>query len=64
MAGLIDNGATFGLCYTTGSGLQWDSEIGGSGLILNPGEDVSGDILLESSGKILLEDGTSFILLE
>lgn len=64
MPGLIDNGAVEGLCYTTGSGLQWESKIGGSTLLLNPGEDLTGVILLESSGKILLEDGTSFILLE
>ena len=62
MAGLIDNEATTGLTYTIGTGLQWITEIGGAGLILNPGE--HGKIQLEATGYILLEDGVSFILLQ
>ena len=62
MAGLIDNEAVTGLTYTVNTGLQWTSEVGGGGLILNPGE--HGKIQLEATGYILLEDGVSFILLQ
>ena len=64
MAGLIDNEATTGLAYTVNTGLQWTSEVGGGGLILNPGEQGTGYIQLETTGYILLEDGVSFILLQ
>lgn len=64
MPGLIDEEGTTGLAYTTGSGLQFESRIGNAGLIINPGESGSGDILMENSGYILLEDGFSFILLQ
>lgn len=64
MAGLIDDEATTGLAYTTGTGLQWESRIGSSGLILNPGESGTGFVLMENSGYILLQDGVSFILLQ
>ena len=64
MAGLIDNEAVTGLAYTVNTGLQWTSEVGGGGLILNPGEAGTGFIQLETTGYILLEDGVSFILLQ
>ena len=64
MAGLIDNEAVTGLTYTVNTGLQWTSEVGGGGLILNPGEQGTGYIQLEATGYILLEDGVSFILLQ
>ena len=64
MAGLIDNEAVTGLSYTVNTGLQWTSEVGGEGLILNPGEQGTGYIQLETNGYILLEDGVSFILLQ
>ena len=64
MAGLIDNEAVTGLTYTVNTGLQWTSEVGGGGLILNPGEQAHGYIQLETNGYILLEDGVSFILLQ
>jgi len=64
MPGLIDEEATTGLAYTTGTGLQWTSQIGGGGLDNNPGEAGHGFILMENSGYILMEDGNSFILLE
>ena len=64
MAGLIDNEAVTGLTYTVNTGLQWASEVGGGGLILNPGEQGTGYIQLEATGYILLEDGVSFILLQ
>ena len=64
MAGLIDNEAVTGLTYTVNTGLQWTSEVGGGGLILNPGEQGTGYIELETNGYILLEDGVSFILLQ
>lgn len=65
MAGLIDDEAVTGLAYTVNTGLQWTSEIGGGGLILNPGEQGTGFIQLETTGYILLETGAgSFILLQ
>ena len=64
MSGLIDEEATTGLAYTTGTGLQWTSRIGSAGLILNPGEAGTGYVLMEDAGYILLEDGADFILLE
>ena len=64
MAGLIDNEATTGLAYTIGTGLQFESNIGNAGLMINPGEAGTGSMLMENSGYILLEDGVSFILLQ
>ena len=64
MPGLIDQDGTTGLAYTTGSGLQFESNIGNAGLLINPGEAGHGFILMESSGYILMEDGVSYILLE
>lgn len=64
MPGLIDEGATTGLTYTTETGLQFESRIGNAGLIINPGQSDTGYILMETSGYILMEDGVSFILLE
>ncbi len=64
MAGLIDDEATTGLSYTTGTGFQFESNIGNASLIVNPGEAGSGFVLMENIGYILLEDGTSFILLQ
>ena len=62
--GLIDFGATTGLAYATGTGLQFQSEIGTADLIVEPGEAGSGEVLMESAGYILLEDGFSYIALE
>lgn len=64
MPGLIDEEGTTGLAFTTGTGLQFESNIGNAGLIINPGEAGTGFVLMESSGYILLEDGFSFILLQ
>ncbi len=64
MPGLIDEEGTTGLAFTTGTGLQFESNIGNAGLIINPGEAGTGSILMETSGYILLEDGFSFILLQ
>lgn len=64
MPGLIDEEGTTGLTYTTGTGLQFESNIGNAGLIINPGEAGTGFVLMEDSGYILLEDGFSFILLQ
>lgn len=64
MPGLIDEEGTTGLAYTTGTGLQFESDIGNSGLIINPGEAGTGFVLMENAGYILLEDGFSFILLQ
>lgn len=64
MPGLIDQEGTTGLAYTTGTGLQFESRIGTSGLIVNPGESDAGYVLMQDSGYILLQDGISFILLE
>lgn len=51
-------------CLHDWDGLQFESRIGNAGLIINPGESQQGYVLMENSGYILLEDGTSFILLE
>lgn len=64
MPGLIDEEGTTGLAYTTGTGLQFESNIGNAGLIINPGEAGTGFVLMQDSGYILLEDGFSFILLQ
>ena len=50
MAGLIDDEATTGLAYTTGTGLQFESNIGNAGLIINPGEAGTGSVLMENFG--------------
>ena len=64
MPGLIDQDGTTGLSYTTGTGLQFESNIGNAGLIINPGETGTGSVLMENSGYVLMEDGVSYILLE
>ena len=64
MPGLIDTEGTTGLAYTTQTGLQWESRIGGESLIIDPGEAGTGYVLTQTGGYILLQDGVSRILLQ
>lgn len=64
MPGLIDIEGNTGLAFTIDTGLQFQSELGTRGLVIDPAPGESGAVLTESGDFVLMEDGVSLILME
>lgn len=52
MSGLID--AETGLAFQVGTGLMWETEIGGAGLVIDTGSVGTGFLLLANANDYLL----------